>query len=473
MDQLSTLSAAQRLALLRSLRFSLDSWLLLSPRVNLSGYPEVLRFRGLVARAEAAERMLARHASGDERRLQHLLEGRAARGRPTGQRDAVVLRRRGARGLAAALRRGHRGARAAHGGALGALRAAARRLERLDLGLADVQARLGHDAAQVDLLRVGGRYLAWVVRAQGDPVRIDLGAAEGIESACGELVAAITEEGDGGAAGATLRSLVWGPIEAKLGDGVRRVTICPDAALAAVPVRRAPGPRRRRVPPRRLRAFLRHAGAGPRPLEGRTPRGSGALVVGGVDYEHADVGPKERPVAPRPEALAVVDRAPRGGAFVAIPQTKAEAEALRDRFGKDATTLLLGADATEARLREAAKGKRFVHVATHGFAREDLLAGLYTRRIAEAFTSADMERQLAAGHDPMLLSGLALAGANPREGANGDDGILTALEASYLDPRRRRPRDLVGVRDGEGDRRVGRGRAGAGVVRPRWRGRAA
>ena len=33
----------------------------------------------------------------------------------------------------------------------------------------------------------------------------------------------------------------------------------------------------------------------------------------------------------------------------------------------------------------------------------------------------------------MLLSGLALAGANPRQGADGDDGILTALEASNLE----------------------------------------
>jgi CHAT domain-containing protein len=33
----------------------------------------------------------------------------------------------------------------------------------------------------------------------------------------------------------------------------------------------------------------------------------------------------------------------------------------------------------------------------------------------------------------MLLSALAMAGANPRNGGGGDDGILTALEASYLD----------------------------------------
>ena len=33
----------------------------------------------------------------------------------------------------------------------------------------------------------------------------------------------------------------------------------------------------------------------------------------------------------------------------------------------------------------------------------------------------------------MFLSGLALAGANPRVGGDGEDGILTAAEASRLD----------------------------------------
>jgi CHAT domain-containing protein len=84
-------------------------------------------------------------------------------------------------------------------------------------------------------------------------------------------------------------------------------------------------------------------------------------------------------------------------------------------------------------VREGARGKRLLHVATHGFVREDLLHGLYDRRVEDAWTSADVERQLSVGHDPMLLSGLAFAGANAREGGGGDDGILTALEASHLD----------------------------------------
>jgi len=152
-----------------------------------------------------------------------------------------------------------------------------------------------------------------------------------------------------------------------------------------------------------------------------------------VDYEHAEVEPSAPTLRERPDVLAVLDRAPRGGAFARLAQTTVEVERLRERFGADATTLLLGSAATEARVRDAARGRRFVHVATHGFAREDLLASLHSRDIEESFTSAAAERQLSAGHDPMLLSGLAMAGANPRDGGAGDDGILTALEASYLD----------------------------------------
>jgi CHAT domain-containing protein len=230
-----------------------------------------------------------------------------------------------------------------------------------------------------------------------------------------------------------LRALVWQPIEAQLGVGVTRVVICPDAALAGVPFAALPGTQAGRSLLDELAvAYITNA-QDLVPWKGAPATGTGALVIGGVDYQQADVAADEQPGPDRPDVLASRDRAPRGGVFRPIPQTRVEAEGLRDRLGHDVTTLLLGARATEARLREAVKGKRFVHVATHGFAREDLLASLYSRKIQESFTSAAMERQLSAGHDPMLLSGLAMAGANPRDGAAGDDGILTALEASYLD----------------------------------------
>jgi CHAT domain-containing protein len=61
------------------------------------------------------------------------------------------------------------------------------------------------------------------------------------------------------------------------------------------------------------------------------------------------------------------------------------------------------------------------------------MRGLRNAKEEKQLFDFGLERHLAAGHDPMLLSGLAMAGANTGDGAYGDDAILTALEASMLD----------------------------------------
>jgi len=42
-------------------------------------------------------------------------------------------------------------------------------------------------------------------------------------------------------------------------------------------------------------------------------------------------------------------------------------------------------------------------------------------------------RSPVSSDNPLLRSGLALAGANDRQGGEGEDGVLTALEAAGLD----------------------------------------
>lgn len=431
--QLSALTARQRLGLLRSTRVRLESWVRIAPRVGESGYPEVLRFRGLAARAETAERVLSRHATGEDRRKQDELRtaqhrvARLANGMPSSFKPAE--REEWQREYAGATAERER-LTLELTRAVAPLRPA---LERLELGMKEVQASLGPDTALVDFLRVGARYFAWIVRATGEPVRIDVGAVDAIDGATKVFLDDVARGRDVAEGGAALRARVWTPVAAALGDGVARVVICPDGALATVPFAALPGKTRGTFLLDDLAVSYVMNAQDLVPWKDAPPLGTGALLVGGVDYERADGGTPERPLAQPPIALGPLDRAPRGERFTPLPQTRVEVDGLRGRLGSGATTLLLGADATEARLRAAVKGRRYVHIATHGFAREDLLAGLYTRRIEETFTSADMERQLSVGHDPMLLSGLAMAGANPREGAAGDDGILTALEASYLD----------------------------------------
>ena len=90
-----------------------------------------------------------------------------------------------------------------------------------------------------------------------------------------------------------------------------------------------------------------------------------------------------------------------------------------------------GAQATEAALRRVS-GPRLLHVATHGFFLGDDEAAA-DRESRPAGTSGTRLGKWARWvENPLLRSGLALAGAN--QGASGeDDGVLTALEAAGLD----------------------------------------
>jgi CHAT domain-containing protein len=159
------------------------------------------------------------------------------------------------------------------------------------------------------------------------------------------------------------------------------------------------------------------------------------LVLGGVDYEDASgdgVSPDGLPGAPAPSD-ADRGRAPPGGRFAPLSGAAKEFESVRRLLAPDAAALS-GSAATEARVRREAPGRRRIHFATHAFVREDLLRGLRPAGVeGPVRLRGGAERHLAEGHDPMTLAALALAGANSRDGGDGDDGILTAAEASHLD----------------------------------------
>jgi len=88
--------------------------------------------------------------------------------------------------------------------------------------------------------------------------------------------------------------------------------------------------------------------------------------------------------------------------------------------------VLLGPDATEAKLKRL-KGPRILHIASHGFFLSDLqLTDEMTKRRGSG------RAPLVASENPLLRSGIALAGASERRSGD-DDGILTALEATRLD----------------------------------------
>ncbi len=332
---------------------------------------------------------------------------------------------------------------------------------RWGIGLEAVTAALPEGAALVAFVRYRPpgsvvapppRYLAFVLPpGGGDPVAIDLGPAPDLEREVrllrGHLAESRGRLGRAGRAGerryrliaGPLRARVWDPIAPHLGSA-RVVLIVPDGVLwllswAALPA--AGGGYLLETGPA-LHYLSAERDLVPIPRS-RVPR-SELLAVGDPDFER-EPGPERADPSPAATArLRGPDAGDRGEPpacgdfrflrFAPLPGARAEAERLAslwkpgsERGGPGGVTVLLGPRASEALFKKEAPDHAVLHLATHGF-----FLGEGCAAAAAAPEAMD---------NPLLLSGLALAGANRRgraaAGDGGEDGILTAEEIAGLD----------------------------------------
>jgi CHAT domain-containing protein/tetratricopeptide (TPR) repeat protein len=141
--------------------------------------------------------------------------------------------------------------------------------------------------------------------------------------------------------------------------------------------------------------------------------------------------------------------------FRPLPGTGEEARALNTVL-KDAT-LLTGSRATKTALKQVI-GPSIVHIATHGFFLADQIQqpglGRLSRQLVKESGSGQQGPTIS---NPLLRSGLALAGANNWQSAVDDNGILTALETSGLDLWGTKLVVLSACETGVGEVRVGDG----------------
>jgi CHAT domain-containing protein len=110
-----------------------------------------------------------------------------------------------------------------------------------------------------------------------------------------------------------------------------------------------------------------------------------------------------------------------------LPGTAAEASAIRAAM--PAAQLFTESQATEAALKRVT-APLVLHIATHGFFLRD--------QQREAQAGAHLPEQagsprVAWRENPLLRSGLVLAGVNEGQSGAREDGVLTALEAAGLD----------------------------------------
>ena len=112
--------------------------------------------------------------------------------------------------------------------------------------------------------------------------------------------------------------------------------------------------------------------------------------------------------------------------FTPLPGTAGEAQALAGILA--GVKILTGVQATEAALKQVS-GPSILRIATHGFFLPDQVAAQTERSNGRGI---GIQAQTGV-ENPLLRSGLALAGVNERQSGAGEDGVLTALEAAGLD----------------------------------------
>ena len=155
------------------------------------------------------------------------------------------------------------------------------------------------------------------------------------------------------------------------------------------------------------------------------------LAVGGVAYEQAP-----KPVEDEKTELELLAaRQPetargRGDGWKDLPGTLAELDAVTMLAGPRTVVRLEGAGAGTAQLVRDLPRARWAHIATHGFFADPSIPSVL-RPDPKLFSSIGGERVGAGLRNPLVLSGLVLAGANRPstdvDGLTHDDlGILTA-----------------------------------------------
>jgi CHAT domain-containing protein len=272
---------------------------------------------------------------------------------------------------------------------------------------------------------------AFVIRKDGQIIQLDFGPSRPIADAIDQWRAQAQRLGDVSFAAASLRRLLWEPLEPHL-SGVRTLFVSPDGSLCRLPLAALPGKERGTFLIDDLTMAVVPV---PQLLVSKSPTplsSSNLLLVGDIDFG-ADPGPASAAKLPTRSPIDPGDpkRAKRS-VFRPLPGTRFEIEAISALFsaahpGSQGRTLR-GSAATEGAFRAALPGSRFVHLATHGFFD-------FPANSSSMYTDSNYYRspQFLANHSPGLFAGLVFAGANGPPSQDRDDGIFTALEAKEHD----------------------------------------
>jgi CHAT domain-containing protein/lipopolysaccharide biosynthesis regulator YciM len=278
------------------------------------------------------------------------------------------------------------------------------------------------------------RYIAYVMRKQGEVRWRELGGAMEIDKEIDELRKALRDprRRDAQQLARTLDQKIMQPLRPLLGDATQ-LLISPDGALSLIPFEILVDEQNGYLVERFSCTYLT-SGRDLLRLQVARQSKSSPVIFANPLFGEPELLVTAKTRIPKLRGIGVDSRAGKrqsetSGAdlsniyFAPLGGTHLEAQAIKSLFAEAA--IWTGTQATESLLKKVA-APRIMHIATHGFFLTD------TPQASD--TGAEKTRAINTGvkiENPLLRSGLALAGANLNKNS-GDDGILTALEATSL-----------------------------------------
>ncbi len=296
-------------------------------------------------------------------------------------------------------------------------------------------------------------YLVLVLDADVEPVIVDLGEASEIEPlvdryrrhllsvSSSSRVPTIVDIEDYKKISEALYEKVWEPVAEHISDN-ELVFVAPDGGLNMLSFAGLIDDDGKYL----IEKFAFHYLSSGRDLirlKDRPSPATGLFALGDPDFNATVAVRLEAPVAPADTISEPVyyasTRNVRSGCgelkeltVNPLPGTRTEVEQIVKSWKESSTEPIIacmGSDASEEKFKAEAPGSRVIHLATHGY----FLEGACQPSIPTNRFGTDVGY---AGENPLLLSGLFLAGANLHgEGSNmpgAEDGILTAYEVSEM-----------------------------------------
>jgi len=268
------------------------------------------------------------------------------------------------------------------------------------------------------------RYLALILKPNGAISAVPLGDVKMIdESISLALSASAQAQLDADERWAKVSNFVLQPLAPYLA-GSRQWFFSPDGELHRVPFAALPSPSRPGVPlASAVQLRLLTTGRDMVRFQKPVPSGSPSVVLANPNFDRG----RRAPAA----LIASSQSQQRSGELSnqrwdSLPATAREGEQVATMLGAKP----ISGDAATVGVLQRSIGPRVLHIASHGFFVGDQDIAPEDPLMASLAGGGQLAR--FQGEDPLLRSGIVLAGANNPDLDPNDDGLLTALEATAL-----------------------------------------